>query len=148
MEARKTVLVVDDEPSVRLFLQTVLEDADFDVLTAANGNQALERMAEKTPDVISLDLVMPRMSGLKFFKHIQRDAARAKIPGLIPAAGARIPRATSLRCRSTRSSSTASSPAFIVGFSPPAAFVRMTVVHPEATAVRTPKTMSAMSHPS
>jgi CheY-like chemotaxis protein len=73
----KTVLVVDDEPNVRMYLQTVLEDAGLDVQTAANGHQALDRMTEKKPDVISLDLVMPKMSGLKFFKYIQKNKDRA-----------------------------------------------------------------------
>jgi CheY-like chemotaxis protein len=85
----KTVLVVDDEPNVRLYLQAVLEDADFDVQTAANGNQALERMTEKKPDVISLDLVMPKMSGLKFFKYIQQNKERAGIPVVVVTAHAR-----------------------------------------------------------
>jgi CheY-like chemotaxis protein len=79
----KTVLVVDDEPNLRLFLQTALEDAGFAVMTAANANQALEQMAETKPDVISLDLVMPRMSGLKFYQHIQRDPDRAEIPVVV-----------------------------------------------------------------
>ena len=84
----KTVLVVDDEPNVRMYLQTVLEDAGLDVQTAANGNQALDRMTEKKPDVISLDLVMPKMSGLKFFKYIQKNKDRAGIPVVVVTAHA------------------------------------------------------------
>jgi CheY-like chemotaxis protein len=85
----KTVLVVDDEPNVRQYLQAALEDAGFEVQTAANGNQALERMTEKRPDVISLDLVMPKMSGLKFFKYIQKNKDRAGIPVVVLTAHAR-----------------------------------------------------------
>jgi CheY-like chemotaxis protein len=85
----KTVLVVDDEPSVRLYLQTVLEDSGFEVQTAANGHQALDRMTEKKPDVISLDLVMPKMSGLNFFKYIQKNKERAGIPVVVVTAHAR-----------------------------------------------------------
>ncbi len=85
----KTVLVVDDEPDVRLFLQTVLEDAGFDVLAAGNGKEALERMTEKKPDVISLDLVMPKMSGLKFYKYIQKNKDRAHIPVVVITAHAK-----------------------------------------------------------
>ena len=85
----KTVLVVDDEPNVRMYLQAVLEDAGFGVQTAANGNQALDRMTEKKPDVISLDLVMPKMSGLKFFKYIQKNKDRAGIPVVVVTAHAR-----------------------------------------------------------
>jgi CheY-like chemotaxis protein len=85
----KTVLVVDDEPNVRLYLQTVLEDSGFEVQTAANGHQALDRMTEKKPDVISLDLVMPKMSGLKFFKYIQKNKERAGIPVVVVTAHAK-----------------------------------------------------------
>ena len=85
----KTVLVVDDEPDVRLFLQTVLEDAGFDVMAAGNGKEALERMTEKKPDVISLDLVMPKMSGLKFYKYIQKNKDRVDIPVVVITAHAK-----------------------------------------------------------
>jgi CheY-like chemotaxis protein len=84
----KIALVVDDEPNVRMYLQAVLEDAGLEVQTAANGNQALERMTEKKPDVISLDLVMPKMSGLKFFKYIQKNKERAGIPVVVVTAHA------------------------------------------------------------
>ena len=85
----KTVLVVDDEPDVRLFLQTVLEDAGFDVMQAGNGKEALERVTEKKPDVISLDLAMPKMSGLKFYKYIQKNKDRVDIPVVVITAHAK-----------------------------------------------------------
>lgn len=84
----KTVLVVDDEPDIRLVLKTVLEDGGFDVMLAANGKEALDRMTEKKPDVISLDLVMPKMSGLKFYKYIQKNKDRADIPVVVVTAHA------------------------------------------------------------
>ena len=84
----KTVLVVDDEPDIRLVLKTVLENGGFDVSLAANGKEALDRMTEKKPDVISLDLVMPKMSGLKFYKYIQKNKDRADIPVVIVSAHA------------------------------------------------------------
>jgi len=85
----KTVLVIDDEPDVRLFLKTVLEDAGFDVMVASNGKEALERTTEKKPDVISLDLVMPKMSGLKYYKYIQKNKDRADIPVIVITAHAK-----------------------------------------------------------
>lgn len=84
----KTVLVVDDEPDIRLYLKTVLENAGFDVSLAANGKEALDRMTEKKPDVISLDLVMPKMSGLKFYRYIQKNKDRAGIPVVVVTAHA------------------------------------------------------------
>lgn len=84
----KTVLVIDDEPDLRLFMKTVLENAGFDVALAANGKEALERITEKKPDAISLDLVMPKMSGLKFYKYIQKNKDRAGIPVIVVTAHA------------------------------------------------------------
>ena len=84
-----SVLVIDDEPDIRLFLRTLLEDAGFDVAVACNGKEALERMTEKKPDVISLDLVMPKMSGLKFYRYIQKNKDRAGIPVVVVTAHAK-----------------------------------------------------------
>lgn len=88
-KTNKTVLVVDDEPDIRLYLKTVLENAGFDVSLAANGKEALDRMTEKKPDVISLDLVMPKMSGLKFYRYIQKNKDRAGIPVVVVTAHAK-----------------------------------------------------------
>jgi CheY-like chemotaxis protein len=49
----KTILVVDDEPNVREYLKTVLEDAEFKVVTAADGVEALEMIHREKPDFIS-----------------------------------------------------------------------------------------------
>lgn len=85
----KTILVVEDEPDVRIFLQTVLEDAGFNVMTAADGEEALQRIRERRPDFISLDLVLPRKSGHKLLIELKRDKELARIPTLIVTAHAR-----------------------------------------------------------
>ena len=84
-----TVLVVDDEPNVRQYLATLLRDAEFNVLTAEDGEQALEIIRERRPDFISLDLVMPRRSGHKLLFELKRDPELARIPVLIVTAHAR-----------------------------------------------------------
>ena len=84
----KTVLVVDDEEDVREFLSTVLEDAGFNVVTAADGVEALERIKEKVPDFISLDLVMPKKSGIKFLYELRHNKEWIKIPVVIVTAHA------------------------------------------------------------
>jgi len=84
----KTVLVVDDEPDVRTFFESALKDAGFNVLTAANGNEALEIMKSHTPDLISLDLVMPGRSGIKFFHELRRNKGWRGIPVLVVTAHA------------------------------------------------------------
>jgi CheY-like chemotaxis protein len=58
------ILVVDDEPLIALALETELQDAGYEVVTAANGRQGLERLAEMPrPDLIVLDMMMPVMNG-------------------------------------------------------------------------------------
>ncbi len=84
----KTILVVDDEEDVREYLSTVLEDVGFKVVTAQDGNQALERLKEKTPDFISLDLVMPGKSGMRFLHDMRRNKDWACIPFVVVTAHA------------------------------------------------------------
>jgi CheY-like chemotaxis protein len=85
----KTILVVDDEPDVREYLKTVLEDAEFKVVTAADGIEALEMIHREKPDFISLDLIMPRKSGHKLLYELKKDKELARIPVLIVTAHAR-----------------------------------------------------------
>ena len=59
-----TVLVVDDEPLIAMALEAALQDAGYGVVTAANGRQGLERLAEAPrPDIVLLDMMMPVMNG-------------------------------------------------------------------------------------
>lgn len=85
----KTILVVDDEPNVRQYLGTVLEDAGFNVVTAGDGEQAMEIIRRQRPDFISLDLIMPRKSGHKLLYDLKKDKDLARIPVLIVTAHAR-----------------------------------------------------------
>lgn len=85
----KTILVVDDEPNVRLYLRAILEDAGFSVLIAGDGEEALKIIKEKHPDFISLDLVMPRKSGHKLLYELRKDSLLSHIPVLIVTAHAR-----------------------------------------------------------
>lgn len=79
----KCILVIEDEPDVQLYLKTVLEEAGFQVMTADNGKQALDRIKERKPDLISLDLEMPKMRGVKLLEYLQRNPAWANIPFII-----------------------------------------------------------------
>lgn len=85
----KTVLVVDDEPDVRQYLKAILEDAHFQVLTAADGEEALNIIRSRRPDFISLDLVMPRKSGHRLLYELRKDKDLSRIPVLIVTAHAR-----------------------------------------------------------
>ena len=85
----RTVLVVDDEPNVREYLAQILRDADFNVLTAADGDKAMELIRAQPPDFISLDLVMPKKSGHKLLFELKKDRVLSRIPVVIVTAHAR-----------------------------------------------------------
>jgi CheY-like chemotaxis protein len=88
-ERPKCVLVVDDEPDVRSYLKNALEDAGFAVETAVDGLEALEMVRRSPPDLISLDLVMPKHSGAKFYRELQKDRKLSRIPVLMVTGHAR-----------------------------------------------------------
>jgi CheY-like chemotaxis protein len=86
---KKTVLVVDDEADIRKFLSTALIEAGFEVITASDGFEALVKMEGRTPDLISLDLVMPKKSGVRFYREMSKNKAWRDIPVLIVTGHAR-----------------------------------------------------------
>lgn len=88
-EINKTVLVVDDEDDVRLFLTTALIEAGFHVEQACDGLEALQQVNKKKPDLISLDLVMPKHSGVKFYHELTKNKEWASIPIIIVTGHAR-----------------------------------------------------------
>lgn len=87
--AGKKILVVDDEPNVRDYLRTLLEDAGFTVTTAEDGEAAMAIIRQSRPDLISLDLVMPRKTGHRLLLELKRDKELARIPVLVVTAHAK-----------------------------------------------------------
>jgi len=85
----KTILVVDDEEDIRNYLSMALKDAGFTVVTASDGNEALDQVKKQRPDLISLDLVMPHKSGVKFYRELTTKKEWADIPVLIVTGHAR-----------------------------------------------------------
>lgn len=86
---KKTILIADDEADVRDYLSMVLSEAGFNVITAEDGFEALEQVKKHKPDLISLDLVMPRRSGVKFYREMMKNKKLAKIPIIIVTGHAR-----------------------------------------------------------
>lgn len=76
----KRVLLVDDTPSFRTPVALMLKTAGFDVLTAGNGQQALESVRDRQPDLILLDVAMPVMDGIEFIRRLRADASLAQPP--------------------------------------------------------------------
>jgi DNA-binding response OmpR family regulator len=68
-----TVLVVDDEPSVRDFLAFVLADEGFRVETASDGDEALKLALADPPDVVLTDLMMPRVDGYQLIERLRAE---------------------------------------------------------------------------
>jgi CheY-like chemotaxis protein len=81
--SEKKILVVDDEPDVRNFLAACIEDAGFQVKTAVDGADALEKLQADPPDLMTLDMVMPRVSGISLMRQIRGMEAFARLPVIV-----------------------------------------------------------------
>lgn len=82
-EDKKTVLIVDDEPDVVTFISTLLEDNGYSTVTAQNGDEALARLKEARPDVITLDISMPEKSGVRLYRDMKENDEWKDIPIVI-----------------------------------------------------------------
>jgi signal transduction histidine kinase/CheY-like chemotaxis protein len=78
-----TVLVVDDDPTMRDVLRRLLLSEGFGVVTATDGQQGLERARQVKPIAITLDVLMPRLDGWSMMSALQADAELAQIPVLV-----------------------------------------------------------------
>ena len=79
----KKVLVVDDDPDVRLFSVTVLEENGYTPIEAANGEEGLKMIKEEKPDLVILDILMPRQSGIRLYRELKTDKALKKVQVII-----------------------------------------------------------------
>lgn len=79
----RTVLVVDDDPSVRTLLEMVLEVEGFEVRCAPDGVAALEMIAAARPDVVLVDVMMPGLDGRALTRQLRTDPATADLPVVI-----------------------------------------------------------------
>src|ERR1043166_6380518 len=64
------ILVVDDEPSIRMLIRTILQSEGHSITTASNGREALEMVIGNVPDLIVLDLMMPEMDGWHLLEEL------------------------------------------------------------------------------
>jgi DNA-binding response OmpR family regulator len=71
--ARKKILVVDDEPDVASLLTLMLKSQGYDVIVAGDGQEALEKARSANPDLILLDVMLPRMDGYKVARMLKFD---------------------------------------------------------------------------
>ena len=75
------LLIADDSETVLLMLQRRLEMSGYDVVTAKDGQEALEQAESEKPDLILLDAMMPRMSGVEALRELRKSGS--KIPVII-----------------------------------------------------------------
>ncbi len=80
---RPTVLLVDDEPFNLDYLAQELEELDLEILTASDGQEALELIADSTPDMIFLDIMMPRLDGFGVLERLKATPDWRDIPVVI-----------------------------------------------------------------
>ena len=79
----KKVLVVDDDPDVRLFSITVFEENGYTPLEATNGEEGMNMVKQETPDLVVLDVLMPRESGIRLYRRLKTNKKFKNIPVII-----------------------------------------------------------------
>ena len=78
---KKTILVVDDEDDARSFVEAVIsKTGDFNILTAADGENAVLKAKEELPDLIILDVTMPKKDGFQVFSELRQNQLTSRIP--------------------------------------------------------------------
>lgn len=83
---RPTVLVVDDEMHLRIFIGAVFESAGFRPVLARDGEEGLRKAREEAPVLISLDLMMPGDGGIRMFRELKADERLSRVPVMIVSA--------------------------------------------------------------
>jgi DNA-binding response OmpR family regulator len=80
---KKMILIVEDEEGLREALKLKLEQADYEVLAASTGEEALEILKSRRPDMVSLDILLPGINGLEVLQKIRDDSKLHNLPVII-----------------------------------------------------------------
>jgi len=81
--AKKKILIVDDEPGIVTYLETLLQDNGYETVSALDGQVGFEKLKSERPDLVALDISMPEKSGVRFYRDLKEDPELAKIPVVI-----------------------------------------------------------------
>jgi len=85
-EHNKTVLVIDDSTTNVVLLQAILANKGYEIETALSVKEAYGIMAKKKPNLILLDLLMPRINGYEFLEELKNDSTNSDIPVIVVSA--------------------------------------------------------------
>lgn len=83
MSERKKILVVDDDKDIVTYLTTLLEDNGYDTVSAADGNEATEKIRTESPNLVCLDITMPEKSGVRFYRELRESPELKSTPVII-----------------------------------------------------------------
>jgi DNA-binding response OmpR family regulator len=73
------ILVVDDDPSIRMLYKEELEDEGYNVIVATSGEEALRLFEEEDPDLVTLDILMPDIDGIQVLRKIKEKKPRLPV---------------------------------------------------------------------
>ena len=73
------VLIVDDDPAIRMLYKEELEDEGYNVIIAGSGEEALKLFDEENPDIVTLDILMPGMDGIQVLRHMKEKNPKLPI---------------------------------------------------------------------
>ena len=79
----KRILIIDDEPDIVTFLSAVLEENGYSSISASDGVEGLETLRREKPDLVLLDLMMPKKSGITMFQELRKDPELGQIPVVV-----------------------------------------------------------------
>ncbi len=82
-KTKKKVLIIEDEATLQKALQEVLVAEGYDILSALDGSRGLEMAREENPDLILLDIILPKMDGFEVLKELKSEEKTESIPVII-----------------------------------------------------------------
>ena len=82
-ETTQTILVVDDDPDALTYLTTLLQDHGFVAVSAGDGAEALRKIEERRPHLITLDITMPEKSGVAVYRALKENDQLKDVPVII-----------------------------------------------------------------
>ena len=79
----KKILIVDDEEDILAYLSTFFQNNGYQTCAACDGRDALEKTKAEKPDLVTLDIVMPKQSGVRYYREMKDDPHLKRIPIVI-----------------------------------------------------------------